>query len=131
VAEFPGITHVAITVTDLEASARWYEHLFGSKPALDEDAGGFYHIVFALEGGTLFGLHGHDATESGDRFSEYRPGLDHVSFGVSNRAEVKAWEQRLNDMGIEHGGIVDASYGSGISFRDPDNIALEIFAPPS
>ena len=25
----------------------------------------------------------------------------------------------------------DASYGSGLSFRDPDGIALEFFAPPS
>jgi hypothetical protein len=25
---------------------------------------------------------------------------------------------------------VDAHYGSGVSFRDPDNIALEFFAPP-
>ena len=32
---------------------------------------------------------------------------------------------------LEHGGIVDAPYGSGLSFRDPDNIALEFFAPPS
>jgi len=41
------------------------------------------------------------------------------------------WEKRLNELGIAHGGIVDASYGSGLSFRDPDNIALEFFAPPS
>ena len=27
--------------------------------------------------------------------------------------------------------IKDASYGSGLSFRDPDGIALEFFAPPS
>ena len=26
--------------------------------------------------------------------------------------------------------IKDAGYGSGLSFRDPDNIALELFAPP-
>jgi len=26
---------------------------------------------------------------------------------------------------------VDANYGSGLSFRDPDNIALEFFAPPA
>jgi hypothetical protein len=26
---------------------------------------------------------------------------------------------------------VDAHYGSGVSFRDPDNIALEFFAPPA
>jgi glyoxylase I family protein len=25
---------------------------------------------------------------------------------------------------------VDAPYGSGLSFRDPDGIALELFAPP-
>jgi glyoxylase I family protein len=34
-------------------------------------------------------------------------------------------------MGIMNGGIVDASYGSGLSFRDPDNIALEFFSPPA
>lgn len=26
---------------------------------------------------------------------------------------------------------LDSLYGSGLSFRDPDNIALELFAPPS
>jgi hypothetical protein len=34
-------------------------------------------------------------------------------------------------MGYKNGGIVDAPYGSGLSFRDPDNNALEIFAPPA
>ena len=60
-----------------------------------------------------------------------RPGLDHVSFGCANRAELVTWEQRLAELGIAHGGIVDAGYGSGLSFRDPDNIALEFFAPPA
>jgi hypothetical protein len=40
------------------------------------------------------------------------------------------WEARLNDLGVANGGIVDAPYGSGLSFRDPDNIALEFFSPP-
>ena len=26
--------------------------------------------------------------------------------------------------------VKKAHYGSGVSFRDPDNIALEFFAPP-
>ena len=38
---------------------------------------------------------------------------------------------RLDELGIQHGSIVDANYGSGLSFRDPDNIALEFFAPPA
>ncbi len=37
---------------------------------------------------------------------------------------------RLNELGVEHGGIVDTSYGSGLSFRDPDGVTLEFFAPP-
>ena len=41
------------------------------------------------------------------------------------------WASRLDQLGIEHGGIKDASYGSGVSFRDPDGIALEFFAPPA
>jgi hypothetical protein len=53
-----------------------------------------------------------------------------VAFGCAGRAELEAWEKRLNDLGITNGGVVDAPYGSGLSFRDPDNIALEFFAPP-
>ena len=44
--------------------------------------------------------------------------------------EAQAGRQRLESLGIKHGGIVDAPYGSGVSFRDPDNLPLEFFAPP-
>ena len=42
-AAFPPITHVAVTVTDLKRSTRWYGELLGAEPVLDEDeqAGGF------------------------------------------------------------------------------------------
>ena len=63
-------------------------------------------------------------------FDERRPGLDHVALGVPDRDELVRWTFRLNALGVAHGGIVDAGYGSGLSFRDPDNIALELFAPP-
>jgi glyoxylase I family protein len=131
VPEFPSITHVAVTVTDLERSTRWYAELFGSDPVLDEDeeAGGFHHTVFALDGGQLFGLHTH--TEGvGDTFDEHRTGLDHVAFTCRDRGELEGWAARLDALGIAHGGVKDAHYGSGVSFRDPDGIALEFFAPP-
>ena len=129
---FPGITHVAVTVTDLERSTRWYSALFGAAPVLDEDEniGGFHHTVYALGGGQLFGLHTH-AFGPRERFDPRRPGLDHVAFTCRDRGELQAWERRLNQLGVMHGGIIDAHYGSGLSFRDPDGIALEFFAPPS
>jgi glyoxylase I family protein len=127
--DFPGITHVALTVNDLSVSVPWYRDLLGCEPVLDEDTGPFHHTVF-LVGGTLLGLHQHPDPAASDPFDERRPGLDHVAFGVADRMELEKWSRRLDEMGIRHGGIVDAHYGSGLSFRDPDNIALELFAPP-
>jgi glyoxylase I family protein len=128
-ADFPAVAHVAVTVSDLGRSRPWYQQLFGADPVLDEDTGAFHHVVWLL-GGTLFGIHQHPKPSSSDAFNELRPGLDHVAFGCANRGELEAWEKRLNDMGIANGSVVDAPYGSGLSFRDPDNIALEFFAPP-
>ena len=125
------LNHVAVTVRDVDASALWYRTLFGTDPVLDEHTdAGFRHVVWALDNGTLFGIHQHNRPLEGDQFSEFRVGLDHVSFGCENRAELQSWETRLDELGIAHGGIVDAHYGSGLSFRDPDNLALEFFAPP-
>ncbi len=130
-AGFAGIAHVAVTVSDLDRSREFYGRLFGSSPVLDEDAGNFYHVVYLLDGGTLFGLHTHQTPNDQPKFSEFRSGLDHVAFGLSSRSDLEKWVTKLDGLGIKHGGIVDAHYGSGVSFRDPDNIALELFAPPS
>jgi len=127
--EFPTITHVALTVTNLDRSVPWYEALFGSKPVLDEDTGPFRHVVWVV-GGTLVGLHQFpDPTDAGP-FDERRVGLDHLAFACATRKELQEWKERLGQLGVRNGGVVDASYGSGLSFRDPDNIALEFFAPP-
>jgi glyoxylase I family protein len=129
VPEFPSITHVALTVTDLATSRPFYERLFGSEPVLDEDTGPFRHMVW-VAGQSVVGLHQFPDPHDPGPFDERRPGLDHLAFGCTNRAELEQWEARLNELGIENGGVVDAPYGSGLSFRDPDNIALEFFAPP-
>ena len=128
--EFPPIHHVAVTVSDLGRSVPWYQGLIGSDPVIDEDTGPFRHVVW-LVGGTLLGLHQFHSGESGPGFDEHRLGLDHVAFACATRSELETWQQHLESLGIEHGGIVDASYGSGLSFRDPDNLPLEFFAPPS
>lgn len=127
--DLPAITHVALTVTDLARSVPWYRRLFDAEPVLDEDTGPFRHVVWQI-GGTLLGLHQFPDPQPGT-FDERRVGLDHVAFGCSTRQELEAWEARLDELGVTHGGIVDAGYGSGLSFRDPDGIALELFAPPS
>ncbi len=129
--KFPALNHVALTVRDLDVSGPWYRDLIGADPALDEHTDeGFRHLVWAFDDGTLFGIHQHDRALEGEQFTEFRTGLDHVGFGCADRGELEKWVELLNGLGIAHGGIVDAPYGSGLSFRDPDGIALEFFAPP-
>lgn len=125
----PAITHVALTVSDLAVSVPWYTRVFGVEPVLDEDTGPFRHVVYSI-GNTLVGLHAFPDLATTEPFDERRPGLDHLAFGCASRDELVRWADRLDELGIDHGGIVDANYGSGLSFRDPDNIALELFAPP-
>jgi glyoxylase I family protein len=128
-AAFPTITHVALTVSDLGKSVPWYKSLFGSDPVLDEDTGPFHHVVW-LVGSTLVGLHQFPDPAGAGPFNERQVGLDHLAFACANRGELEEWESKLNELGVANGGVVDAPYGSGLSFRDPDNIALEFFAPP-
>ena len=129
---FPPLAHVALTVRDLSVSVPWYEALIDAEPVLDEDTDSdFHHTVFMIGNGTLIGLHQHANAATDEKFTEFRVGLDHVAFGCADREELEKWTRRLDELGIDHGEIKDAPYGSGVSFRDPDGIALEFFAPPA
>jgi glyoxylase I family protein len=58
------------------------------------------------------------------------PGRGHVALTVSDlRRSVVRYRRLLDDLDIPHGSIVAATYGSGLSFEDPDGIALGFFAP--
>jgi glyoxylase I family protein len=119
---------VALTVTSLERSVPWYKALFGSDPIIDEDTGPFRRVAW-LTGDTLVGLTQFPDLDSSQPFNERRPGLDHLSFGCANRDALEVWADHLKELGIPNGGIVDTPSYSVVSFRDPDNIALEFFAP--
>lgn len=129
---FPAIGHVALTVRDLSVSVPWYEALLDAGPAIDEDTDpDLHHTVYVVGNGTMIGLHQHATPPSDAAFSEFNVGLDHVAFGCEDRDELEKWVRRLDELDIAHGGIKDAAYGSGLSFRDPDGLPLEFFAPPA
>jgi len=120
---------VALTVRDLSVSAPWRSPFFDADPVIDEDTEpDMHHAVYRVSN-THVGLQ-HKQPAPVETFSEFRVGLDHVAFGCASRDELEKWSRRLDELGIEHDDINDAHSGSGLSFRDPDGIALEVFAPP-
>ena len=129
----PGVTtlhHVGITVTDLARSVAWYREVLGMVPVMEEHYAGGRTVVLVRPGAAVdIGLDEHEANE-GERFAPHRTGLDHISFGLPDSAALEQWRARLDELGIAHGGVKKAHYGSGISFRDPDNIGLEFFIAP-
>ncbi len=128
--KFPAMAHVALTVSDLDRSRRWYQRLFGSDPVLDRGWLCPFHQVVWSGSGALVAINWFPDLHSSEPFDDRRPGLDHVAFACSSRYELEAWERRLNEIGRpEWRGQSDASYGSVLSFRDPDNIALGVLFP--
>jgi len=125
------IAHVSLTVSDLDRSIPWYERVFDAKLVLDDESGPFRRAVLVVAGRALVGLQEFPDPADTLPFNERRVGLDHLAFACSSRREVEAWKARLDELGVVNGGVVDAGYGSVLSFRDPDNIALEFFALPS
>lgn len=127
--------HVRLTVTDIERSRAFYEKVFGLPVAFELPADAdektkqelwflFGGVIYQL-GDSLLGLR----PVGDDTFSEDRTGLDHVSFAVESRAELDAAAALLDSLNIDRGDVKDIGAGYIVEFRDPDDIALELFAP--
>lgn len=129
--EITGIAHVELSVRDLERSVAWYTKLLGARDVW-RGASDQYGItacaIFEPKSKMVFAFTQHE-TQDPEPFSPRRPGLDHVSFGVADRAALEAWVRWLDDLGIEHSPIQDGHTPPSVTFRDPDGIALELSYP--
>ena len=128
--DFLGVSHIDLTVRDVQASAEWYRNLFGLKTLMENDDGTRSAVVLLHPETYLAICVGSHVDNDGQPFDEARTGLDHLSLRVADRAELEAWAKRLDELGIEHSPIADEDYGSVLVFRDPDNIQLELFVNP-
>ena len=131
-----GYAHVRLTVTDIARSRAFYDQVFGlpvvfELPA-DADAqtleqwSFLYGGVIYRLGSCLLGLR--PVAPATDRFDEDRVGLDHLSFKVGSRSDLDTAVSVLDELGIKHAGIKDLGRALLLEFRDPDGIALELYA---
>ena len=132
--------HIALTVTDVDESIRWYQAVFGIQLLMDVPHPGGVGKLLADDGMQLVIVLHHHESNDGDLFSETHAGLDHVGLVVPTRADLEAWQSHLEANGVVRADaadkpltqspIADEPYGSVLVFRDPDNIQLELVAPP-
>ena len=124
---FTGIAHLDLSVSDIDASAEWYEKVLGLRNLHRAELDGRTMVVM-LAGAArmIIGLNQHDGRPDG-RFDERRVGLDHVGFEVPERADLDEWQRHLAALDVEHSPVADTDVGSALVFRDPDGIQLEIW----
>lgn len=135
----PTLHHLALTVTDLDASVQWYGEVFGLRPVVDvPHQGGVGRILADADRRLMIALHRHDSND-GALAKETVTGLDHAGFAVAARSDLEQWQHHLEAHGVVRADtadkpltqspIADEPYASVLVFRDQDNIQLELFAP--
>lgn len=123
--EVAGIHHVKLPVTDMPRSVRWYREVFDFRPEYEfRDADGSV-------GGVAGSVPGLDPTELCLRVNEVAArgckGFDPVSFAARDRADLEGWAARLDELGIAHSPIIEASIGWLLVFNDPDGLELHLY----
>jgi catechol 2,3-dioxygenase-like lactoylglutathione lyase family enzyme len=121
-----GAHHIALTVSNLEASAAFYEDLFDLEVLMNEASDNRKATVYRIAGSDLqFGLVEHDPNRGS--FDPRRVGLDHFAFSVASREALDAWAEKLAAHGVTHSQVVDVPPGAILNFKDPDGVALAFF----
>lgn len=116
------VDHVALSVTDLGISERFYTDVLGFVVVMRVPGG---RICMQPQTGFVLALLTHPGS-LGEPFSELNTGMDHLGMAASSRAELERWERHFEALGVTYTPIRDELFGSHLNFRDPDDIALEI-----
>ncbi len=124
-----GASHIALTVRDMQASASWYQRVFGWSELrrYGTDQAGTPRILL-IDPASYFvvGLC-QPADASSDAFDHRRTGLDHVALKVRDEAELDRWITHLDELAIAHSPVRVLDLGRFVSFEDPDGIQFELW----
>lgn len=108
-ARLSGVIHLKIPVIDLARAVDWYGRVFGFHVMYEfKDADGVVRGV----AGEIPGLDGMlVAFRVNEQAARGCRGFDPVHFAVDARTDLEAWGEHLDDLGIHHSSVIEASIG--------------------
>ena len=124
-----GLNHIILTVSNTEQSRAFYGDLLGFPvTTIEEDPD---RSFFFRCGGVLIFFYPSRQPILNDRFSEFRIGLDHLSFSAPSKEALQEFADKLIAAGVDTKGVEQFSPTGNwyVAFRDPDNIQLEYWLP--
>ncbi|MCM4083786.1 VOC family protein [Paractinoplanes hotanensis] len=124
--DLSGIHHVKLPVSDLNRSRDWYTSVLGLRVEIEFiEEGALQGLALADEEGRL-----RLALRLDPARAQALSGFDLVALEVSQREDVKAWRERLDDLGQPHGGLLTGHNGGSVlvGLHDPDGIEIRLYA---
>jgi glyoxylase I family protein len=123
-----GVSHVGLSVTDLDRSISFYCDVLGAvvvRRPFEGDRRPFSgRTAILILGTTVLDLYQHSGNGT-ETFEPARTGLDHLAFIAKSYEELDAWARWLDSQAIPHSDV-RYSQGSGLfDFVDPDGIQIE------
>ena len=123
---FSGPHHLALSVSDRAASARWYRTVLGFAFVKEFEEGIPRILQVHVASNFFISLYNHPdrPTES---FDPRRTGLDHIALAVASDDDLADWSAALDDLHVAHSPIRDLGHARFISLEDPDGIQIELW----
>jgi catechol 2,3-dioxygenase-like lactoylglutathione lyase family enzyme len=113
------LNHVALTVSDREASAMFYGEPFGLTERIYEDEG--LRCGGAADGSEL-------ALSNGRPIADLLPRTNHFGFRLADEAAVRAARERFRAAGVSETEWQDDGRFVRMQVADPDGYRVEVYA---
>lgn len=122
-AKIEGFHHVKFPVRDLGRSREWYERVLGLRVEREfADDDGVVRGVGGDVDGVPVALRVHETAAAG------LVGFDPVCFAIADRAAAEAWIARLDELGVEHPPMIEATTGWMVRVADPDGTEIRLYS---
>jgi catechol-2,3-dioxygenase len=112
-----GVSHLALKVSDLDASVAWYSEALNLEEFIREPTGRFVGMRSAT-GFQMALFTGGEPHNSG--------ALDHIAFAVTDLDTLTSWADHLTAVGVAHEGIKPNPFGHSVDLFDPDGNNIEL-----
>lgn len=124
-ARLVGIFAVKLPVRDLERARAWYERVFGFE----------VEIEFPDDDGVVKGVAGRLPGVAETRFAlrqdppaaEGAGGFNYLNLAVADHEALHAWVARLDELGVDHSPVIEATIGWILVLHDPDGTELHLY----
>ena len=121
-----GYHHVKLPVSDIARSREWYGAVLGLEVDIEFVEEGVVMGLALADPGRTVGL----AVRLDPERAKAMAGFDAIAFAVPTRADVERWRAKLDELGVEHGGVVTGHRGGSVlvGLHDPDGIEIRLYA---